>query len=165
MVTPRLPASIVRLIPLLGSPVDGEVLATVRAMSRALKGAGADWHDVARVIGESCQPSPSVETRAPPHGSTSGWKQPARPEAAARGWPTWSRLKGTPAAIAWLDLVLQVSFCTPAERRRLSQVRELVAVSGAPIGPDNVALVNRLLRQAWQAGLRVEPKGGRDGRR
>ena len=34
-----------KLIPRLASSHDGEVIATARAIERALHGAGADWHD------------------------------------------------------------------------------------------------------------------------
>jgi hypothetical protein len=36
-----------KLIPLLASNHDGEVVATVRAIGRALKSGGCDWHDLA----------------------------------------------------------------------------------------------------------------------
>lgn len=35
-----------KVIPLLSSPVDGEVLAAARAIDRKLKAAGCDWHDL-----------------------------------------------------------------------------------------------------------------------
>ena|SRR5258705_8554410 len=42
-----IPEKIARLIPLLGSDVDGEVVGAVRAIERTLKAAGRDWHDLA----------------------------------------------------------------------------------------------------------------------
>ena len=39
-----------KLIPRLASSHDGEVIATARAIERALHGAGADWHDLAAAI-------------------------------------------------------------------------------------------------------------------
>jgi predicted nuclease of predicted toxin-antitoxin system len=36
-----------KLLPLLGSDRDGEVVAAARAIDRALRSAGCDWHDLA----------------------------------------------------------------------------------------------------------------------
>jgi hypothetical protein len=44
--TPRLG----KLIPLLGSDRDGEVIGAARAIDRLLKSAGRDWHDLAALL-------------------------------------------------------------------------------------------------------------------
>jgi len=41
-----------KLLRLLGSNRDGEILGTVAALQRTLQGAGADWHDLAENIGK-----------------------------------------------------------------------------------------------------------------
>jgi hypothetical protein len=43
-----LPPIVEKLIPRLASNFDGEVVATARAIDRALRANGRDWHDVAR---------------------------------------------------------------------------------------------------------------------
>jgi hypothetical protein len=45
-----LPPLISRLIPRLGSPHDGEVVATARAIERTLKSQRLDWHDLAGAL-------------------------------------------------------------------------------------------------------------------
>jgi hypothetical protein len=45
-----------KLIPLLASNHDGEVIATARAIDRVLKSSGRDWHDLAATI---CLPAPA----------------------------------------------------------------------------------------------------------
>jgi hypothetical protein len=45
-----LPPILARLIPRLGSPHDGEVVATARAIERTLKSQKLDWHDVAEAV-------------------------------------------------------------------------------------------------------------------
>lgn len=45
-----LPSKVARLIPLLGSDVDGEVVSAARAIARTLKSAGLDLHDLARQL-------------------------------------------------------------------------------------------------------------------
>jgi len=41
-----------KLLPLLSSDQDGEVIAAARAISRALASVGADWHDLVKVLTE-----------------------------------------------------------------------------------------------------------------
>lgn len=54
---------VARLIPLLGSPVDSEALGAARAIGRALKASGSDWHDLAA---ELLHPAPAaIPTRRP----------------------------------------------------------------------------------------------------
>lgn len=48
---------VARLVPLLGSPNDGEALGAARAIGRVLKAAGEDWH---RLAAELLQPAPAV---------------------------------------------------------------------------------------------------------
>ena len=50
MSRPAIPARIARLIPLLGSPVDGEALGTRDAIVKTLASAGLDLHDLAAAI-------------------------------------------------------------------------------------------------------------------
>ena len=45
-----LPEIVVRLIPRLASTFDGEVVATARAVEKALRRAGLDWHDLAKAV-------------------------------------------------------------------------------------------------------------------
>jgi hypothetical protein len=49
-------ATLGKLIPLLASDHDGEVVATARAIDRVLKSSGRDWHDLAASI---CLPVPA----------------------------------------------------------------------------------------------------------
>jgi hypothetical protein len=49
------PPILARLIPRLGSPHDGEVVATARAIERTLKSQKLDWHDVAAMIAPPTQ--------------------------------------------------------------------------------------------------------------
>ncbi len=70
-----LPAAnkIQKLIPRLGTDADGEIIATVRAIGRALKAQKCDWHDLAAAL---------TETRSAPSSSS---RRAAQPE---RGPPT-----------------------------------------------------------------------------
>jgi hypothetical protein len=58
-----------KLIPLLASDQDGEVVATARAIGRVLTGKGLDWSDLSQAVGEierlSFEASRSSPTRQP----------------------------------------------------------------------------------------------------
>jgi hypothetical protein len=60
-----IPAAIAKLIPRLASTFDGEVVATVRAIERALRSAGYDLHDLAAAAVNG----PSRRTQEPPRQS------------------------------------------------------------------------------------------------
>jgi hypothetical protein len=58
-----------KLIPMLGTDHDGEVVATVRAISRTLKGAGMDLHNLVEVLCNRQSihpPAPTVNPEPPP---------------------------------------------------------------------------------------------------
>lgn len=48
---------VARLVPLLGSPNDGEALGAARAIGRVLKASGEDWH---RLAAELLHPAPAA---------------------------------------------------------------------------------------------------------
>ena len=56
---PAVRSVLAKLIRLLASDVDGEVLATVRALGRALRASGADFHDPAGIV-----EAPSIGARS-----------------------------------------------------------------------------------------------------
>ncbi|HVG49329.1 MAG TPA: hypothetical protein VM899_14480, partial [Rubellimicrobium sp.] len=56
-----------RLVPRLSSDADGEIVATVRAIDRALRGAGFDWYDFTSAL------TPALPPPKPP-------PRPGRPE-------------------------------------------------------------------------------------
>ena len=55
--------AVAKLIRLLASDVDGEVLAAVRALGRALKASGCDFHDLASIV-EAPATAPSAHPGA-----------------------------------------------------------------------------------------------------
>ena len=57
---------LLKLIPLLSSDRDGEVLATVRAIERMLLSAGLDWHELAGAVGAEPEVIEKVVYRNPP---------------------------------------------------------------------------------------------------
>ncbi|SFK79182.1 hypothetical protein [Methylocapsa palsarum] len=136
-------SKITKLIPRLASDFDGEVVATARAIGRALKSAGLDWHDVAN-ISESCLNKPaSVRT-------SSSRKYYGR---AAEVAPVWNKLTVTQRG-AWLsaihrqhwlsvweaDFVADICARDPADIERLSQ--------------KQIICLNRIIGRAFSMGMR-----------
>ncbi|KGB81930.1 hypothetical protein JT55_10250 [Rhodovulum sp. NI22] len=52
-----------KLIPRLGTEADGEIVATVRAIGRALQSNGCDWHDLAAALKVRPEPQPTAYER------------------------------------------------------------------------------------------------------
>ena len=64
-----------KLLPLLASDRDGEVVATAAAITRTLKRAGADWHDLAKALART-EPPGAIEPvcwRDIPPSEHAGW--------------------------------------------------------------------------------------------
>jgi hypothetical protein len=59
---PATRSALAKLIRLLSSDVDGEALGAVRAPGRALRSAGADFHDLANIV-ETSSTAPSASDR------------------------------------------------------------------------------------------------------
>lgn len=59
-----IPAKLAKLIPMLSSPMDGEVVAAARAIEKSLKGAGLDWHDLVNAISFNANPSKAKPSKA-----------------------------------------------------------------------------------------------------
>ena len=74
---PTLP-KLEKLVPRLASDADGEVVATVRAIDRTLRGAGCDWHDLTEVLAP-LRPQAVPKARPEPQRAPTGaWARPRR---------------------------------------------------------------------------------------
>jgi hypothetical protein len=71
---------IAKLVRLLASDKDGEVLATVGALTRVLQAGGRDWHDVAAIVESGLRPAQptgsnlSRSTWGPPDPDPGNWQ-------------------------------------------------------------------------------------------
>ena len=65
-----------KLIPLLSSDKDGEVVATARAIERTLRAEGFDWHDLANAV--TRQPEARIIYIKPPEPEPGDWCELAR---------------------------------------------------------------------------------------
>jgi hypothetical protein len=91
-----------KLIPVLASDKDGEVLAAVRAVSCALASEGLDWHDLSSVISIELAKRQSIASAIAP--------------------PVSFDLLSHQERRAWLDALIAVDWLTPFERSRVGDV-------------------------------------------
>jgi hypothetical protein len=111
-----------RLLPLLSSPVPGEVVATAAAIGRTLNKAGWDWHDLAKRLTAPAQPQPRHE-------------QPQR----QRGPDADASLM---AMAAWLDKYA-LHRLTDKQRDFVANVRRMLA-AGRRLSPAQVKYLRDL---------------------
>lgn len=132
---PRIPEKARRIIPTLGSTVDGEALGAARAIGRVLSSAGLSYHDLAAAIpmvGEAKRSVPPGARSYPIHPNTPGrrfgsfadWRQ---------AWGTSGRSHFTPRQERAQRE--QAAYCRTHDRGRLSPrerafVRDIISDQG-----------------------------------
>jgi hypothetical protein len=125
---PSLPEIVAKLIPRLASPHDGEVIATARAVGRALQSAGCDWHDLAKAA-----------ATAPP--------QPPRPPCRAESVDA-KRIR------AWLEGVSNEPWPNDWTGKFITSV--LARQSLNRLSRKQIAYVNNIVSEAYRRGVRVD---------
>lgn len=83
-----------KLVLLLSSSHDGEVVASAKAIGRKLAREGKDWHWLARQVDGLAQPEPQPQPRPDPQGYGPGpheWATQARAQAQKEGF--WEAMK------------------------------------------------------------------------
>lgn len=104
--SPSLSRKLGKLILLLGSNHDGEVVATVRAISSSLAAEGFDLHDLAATVSGNLNKLQSISSAIAPPSS----------------FDTLSHFERR----AWLDALVAVDWLTPLERDYVVDVANLV---------------------------------------
>jgi hypothetical protein len=124
-----LPPVLARLIPRLGSPYDGEIVATARAIERVLKSEKRDWHDLAA----------AVTAQAPP--TQWDYDEPYRTE--------------SDAAQHMRDWLISISRETWLNDWTAGFVSDLLSRDSLDrLTPKQAACVDRIIRQAQDRGVR-----------
>ncbi|GJD43985.1 hypothetical protein AFCDBAGC_1847 [Methylobacterium cerastii] len=121
---PAIPEKVRRIVPTLGSPVDGEALGACRAIGRVLQGEGLSYHDLAAAI--PVRTEIPVLSRTPPEWDTARWRS-----ASTRPAPDYrpSRRKASVFTPTQSAIHRRMAlFCRNADRGRLSD-RERAFVS------------------------------------
>ena len=128
---PAVQDKLAKLVLMLGSDRDGEVIASAHAIGRTLKAAGQDWHALAAAL---VRPAPF---RAEPPRQPAGAENESRP----------SR--------RFLERIVNADWLTPWEREFVSCV--LAQVRRSPhqnLSPKQHAVVERLIAKATVRGVR-----------
>ncbi len=132
-----------KLLPLLGSDKDGEVLGAARAIHRTLQSAGSDLHDLAARLEGNNAPDPKLDADPPPQ----AWKPPPRRKPAAPcRWGDLSpdERKDALGVISTLPL-------SEWEWRFVANITGLIhQTPRGSLSPKQVEILNRLLRRVWE---------------
>lgn len=102
MIPPAIIPKLAKLVPLLGSDQDGEVVATARAICRTLAGAGCDLHALAAAL--TSKPAPTFDWSVYADVHTDDQPVPKKPDRAAPNAPStrWGiSIWGTQKIEAW----------------------------------------------------------------
>ena len=146
-----------KLICMLSSDRDNEVIATVAAITRTLKSAGLDWHDLAKQIEapamaysprwEPPRSAPAAEPRPAPQPAPPKWKAP---------WPTYSSLKQS-QRLAWLTEIEVRSHCMEPKAKAafFALNRKMITQPHEVLTRKETNLFNRLVKLFWVMEVRV----------
>jgi hypothetical protein len=123
------PPILARLIHCLGSPHDGEVVATARAIERTLKSQKLDWHDLARTVTAPAPPTLDYE--------------PRRAESAESA-----------EMRAWLEAVSREDWLNDWTRSFVDSI--LCRRSLDRLSKKQIACANNIITEAYRRGVRVD---------
>lgn len=131
-ILPRL----VRLMPRLASDADGEVVATVRAIDRALRGAGCDWHDLTAALTPFRSARSSTTVGPQPHSQSQPQRRPHRPPQTWREIADWCAFAPQAGALPLTDLRFVVDLVRLRQRggrpteKQLERLRSIYETLG-----------------------------------
>lgn len=137
-------ARLVKLVPMLSSPIAGEVAATAAAIERALKSAGSDWHDLAAHI-ERDNGTPVVSRDNLGHTTKPPSDLP----------PLFEHLKRS-ARLEWLGLATASDALDDFERGLCIGIRaQVFSQPHKTVTPKQCAAISTAMGKLWLAGVRV----------
>jgi hypothetical protein len=124
-----------KLVPMLSSDRDGEVLAAVRAISGALASEGLDWHDLSSVLSTEFAKRQSISSAIAP--------------------PASFDLMSHQERRAWCDALMRADFTTPYERSRVADIANTVRAGlDYAFKPKTLKLIDALIARAEAVGVR-----------
>jgi hypothetical protein len=135
--TSRLPAIVGKLIPRLGSPHDGEVVATARAIERVLRSHNYDSHDV---LGCVRLPAPIVR------GATGQDDGP----------PRWADLSDD-LRLQWLAVLAAEPTLNGWSVAFIGSIAARIR-SGGRLSPKQLGCIDKILCDGWRRGIRPEAR-------
>ncbi len=132
-----------KLLPLLASDKDGEVLGAARAIHRTLQSAGSDLHDLAARLADNNEPDLELDPDPPPQ----AWKPPPwRNPAGPCRWGDLGPDERKNALIFISGLPL-----SGWERQFLTDITgRVVRAPWVSLSPKQAEVLNGLLRRLWE---------------
>jgi hypothetical protein len=138
-----------KLLPLLGSDKDGEVVATAKAIQRTLQSGGADWHDLAGAVQRVGLPA--VKAQRKPRKPKAKSQPPAPPTRAARPWGAFT----TEERLRLLDALINSGILTSWELQFATEIREYVHYKpGLAQSERQACVLDRLVTRLREKGAR-----------
>ncbi len=150
------PSALARLVPMLGSNYDGEVVAAARAIERKLKSNERDWHWIAQqvenadvvggIVANAYQPKPTAAPSPAPNAYPE--YRPRKPRE-----PSWDGISHH-SRIAWTDAFELLDWLTEADRVIVRNIRRNLHVGMMiDIGRHLMQTPTRLIKRAKTLGL------------
>ena len=158
-----------KLIRMLSSDQDNEVINAVRKLAGVLGRAGKSFHDLADQVQAGVEPAQFV-------GPTPPWHRPQQPWTPAETWgedaeideeqeeeakpPVYAALKQY-QRLAWLRLVIDRQQIDPADAAiAIDAAKSIASASdgrstGYLLNRQQEKVFNRLVNRAWRVGLRI----------
>ena len=135
-----------KLILLLSSNQDGEVVAAARAIGRTLSGAGMDWHNLVKAL-----TTPPVPPANPSNATSSGPKAKAySPPRPSPGPPRWRSLDSG-ERLMHLDYICYMGSLSPWERSFAKSIEALLETRPyATLSPKQIQILDSLLAKEWE---------------
>ena len=135
-----------KLILLLSSNQDGEVVAAARAIGRTLSGAGMDWHSLAKALS-----APPAQSAKPSNATSSEPKAKAySPPPPPPGPPRWRSLDRIDR-LTHLSYICYMGSLSLWERSFAKSIEALLEASpSATLTPKQIQILDALLAKEWE---------------
>ena len=148
-----------KLIPRLASDHDGEVTATVSAISKTLQGAGLDWHDLAKRVADPSYADVTAVAGKPASSPASSWNptsRPTPPKPEPAPWPAFGRTSHTQRKL-WLQAIAKEPvIMAMVETDVFKAFRDRMINAPTTVTMEDTLLFNRLARASWERGVRID---------
>ena len=146
---PTIAPKLAKIIPMLSSPNDGEVVNTARAIERTLKGIGADWHDLAKALTAPAMARPEA-AEPKPKPPRQDWESPRYTTAP----PRWRSLQPGERIMAF-DVIFTLDALSPWEIDFARSIYpRLRARPETRFTDKQVSVLDGLLVKVWEQGIK-----------
>lgn len=147
---PTITPKLAKIIPMLSSPNDGEVVNTARAIERTLKSAGLDWHDFAKALTALAMAPSSAAPEPSPKPPRQDWESPRYTTAP----PRWKSLRSGERIMAF-DVMFSLDTLSAWEKEFARSIYpRLRARPETRFTDKQVSVLDGLLVKIWEQGIK-----------